>query len=354
MSTCLPTLCAPGLPDVERAQAPGGFTWWYVDLVDERGDGLVVIVALGLPFLPGYASAARAARPQRAIERPSVCVSHVVGGRLAFWALHETDPAKVDWRPGSVRLGDQTVDVALGADTVRFEAHLAGELPGAPWSLSLTIEGPRRKPTPGEPVRAAHEWSVMTVMARGTARLSVAGRETLLEGRAYLDRNAGDGTLEALDVARWSWGRLAFPDRERIWYEAVDRSGVARSLALSITGDGVCTLERDGVVPTGVRHGWWALPCPASVQVDEGLRVDLPAPLDDSPFYARFRVDADDSGAIGRGFAEVCVPGRIDAAWFRPLLSMTVCHDHAPAANSMWLPLFGGPREGRLQRLVGW
>lgn len=351
MSTCLPTLCAAGPTDPARAEAEGGFTWWYVDLVDARGDGLVVIVALGLPFLPGYASAAREGRAPRAVERPSVCVAHVQGGRLAFWALHETDPARVVWGPKRALLGDNTFLVGVdGGASVR--AALGGELPGARWSLVLEVDGPLRRSAPGEPDRAEHEWSVLTAVARGRARLVVDGVETVIEGRAYVDRNAGSGSLEALDVARWSWGRLAFPGRERIWYEATDRAGEHRSMALTVARDGTTLLVRGGVRTSGRRFGVWGLPAPARVEAGD-LRVSFPAALDDSPFYARYRVDAEERGQVGRGFAEVCVPSRIDSAWFRPLLSMTVCRDHQREANSFWLPLFGGPRQGRLQRLVG-
>ncbi|MCA9492057.1 MAG: hypothetical protein KC621_19125, partial [Myxococcales bacterium] len=150
MTTCLPTLCAAGPTDPTRAEAKGGFTWWYADLVDARGDGLVVIVALGLPFLPGYASAAREGRAPAAVERPSVCVAHVQGGRLAFWALHETDPARVVWEPTRALLGDNALRVGVdGGASLR--AALGGELPGARWSLALEVDGPLRRSSPGEP-----------------------------------------------------------------------------------------------------------------------------------------------------------------------------------------------------------
>jgi len=45
--------------DRRLLEAPGGFAWWYLDALDARGDGLVVIWSFGLPFLPGYRSASR-------------------------------------------------------------------------------------------------------------------------------------------------------------------------------------------------------------------------------------------------------------------------------------------------------
>jgi len=44
-------------PDPAVLRSPGGFTWFYVDLVDGQGRGATVIWSWGLPFLPGYARA---------------------------------------------------------------------------------------------------------------------------------------------------------------------------------------------------------------------------------------------------------------------------------------------------------
>lgn len=349
--SALPTLVAPGLPTRDRSQAAGGFAWWYVDLVDDHGDGMVFIVGLGLPFLPGYASSARAGRAPPAAERPSVCVAHVRGGRLAFWALHERDPRRLEWSPGRAVMGDDHLDVRVEGGRLRLSARLSGALPGSPWSAELDVDGPLRRPSPGEPPEAKHEWTVMTAVARGRATLTAGGESVTLEGRAYVDRNGGDGALDSFGLAWWTWGRLAFPGRERIWYSARDTSGSERSMALTIAANGVTTVEREGVRCEGARYGRWGLARPAAVQVDDGLRVSLPGPIDDSPFYARLRIDAEESGQTGRGFAEVCRTDRIDAAWFRPLVAMTICHDHRP--DSMWLPLFGGPQTGRFGRLVG-
>jgi hypothetical protein len=87
------SLCsADRAPDPAVLRNPGGFTWFYVDLVDEQGRGATLIWSWGLPFLPGYAKAARAGHPQLPIERPSVNLVVYEGGREIFYLLSELPP----------------------------------------------------------------------------------------------------------------------------------------------------------------------------------------------------------------------------------------------------------------------
>ena len=59
-------------PDPAVLRSPGGFTWFYVDLVDDHGRAATLIWSWGLPFLPGYAQSARTGRPRLPLQRPSV------------------------------------------------------------------------------------------------------------------------------------------------------------------------------------------------------------------------------------------------------------------------------------------
>jgi hypothetical protein len=72
--------------------------------------------------------------------------------------------------------------------------------------------------------------------------------------------------------------------------------------------------------------------------------------VDEGPFYLRFLVDAATrENQRGRGIAEQVAPEQVDRSWQRPFIRMRT---HATAApNSIWLPLFSGPREGRSRRL---
>ncbi|HQE16629.1 MAG TPA: hypothetical protein PLD01_16380, partial [Mycobacterium sp.] len=91
-------LCSTELaPDPGVLESPGGFTWFYVDLVDERGCGATVIWSWGLPFLPGYAHAARIGRPERPIDRPSVNVAVYGPDGERFYLLTEIPPDACSW-----------------------------------------------------------------------------------------------------------------------------------------------------------------------------------------------------------------------------------------------------------------
>ena len=65
----------PRFPAPEALTAPGGFVWWYLDLTDGAGNGVVLIWSFGLPFLPGYADAARKGQGQSPASRPSLNVA---------------------------------------------------------------------------------------------------------------------------------------------------------------------------------------------------------------------------------------------------------------------------------------
>jgi hypothetical protein len=56
------------------------------------------------------------------------------------------------------------------------------------------------------------------------------------------------------------------------------------------------------------------------------------------------------AGELALGWSELCRPDRVDLAPHRPFVKMRV--HRAAGPNSIWLPLFTGPRSGRVSRLV--
>jgi hypothetical protein len=354
-------------------EQPGGFVWWYLDMVDESGDGLVLIWSFGLPFLPGYASAARRGAAPRPCERPSLNLSIYRGGELDFYLLQEFEAGDAIWEEGGDvwRFGGSELRAGLEDGVRTLEADLDCEVPGSDGRLrgSVRVEGPACSPSRGEPLTLpVHDWTPLMGPGRGEADLSVdtpdgpgeserGEAEYSLRGRAYHDRNGGRKPQHELGMEHWLWGRVPLPDEERIFYLMWPHNGGApQALGLEIDRAGTIHRRRDLTLELGApRFGRAGMPYWKSLHLrSEGrpwLDVRYTDVLDDGPFYLRFLIEAEAAkGATARGLAEACRPDRVDRDLMRPLVRMRV--HRVDGKNSMWLPLFTGPKRGRLRRLV--
>ncbi|MEM6789425.1 MAG: hypothetical protein AAF928_00200 [Myxococcota bacterium] len=361
-------------PTLERTlTSEGGFVWWYVDLVDDRGDGAVLIWSYGLPFLPG------ARRRPAPASRPGINLVTYEGGRATGYVLQQLPPEHVRWRPGSTswRVGDSTLDAEVTADRVTLTGALDIALPspGGRWRGSLDVTGPRcrmaRPSSSQERARPAsveeraddpegsHGWSPFTCFAEGRLELEdPTGRRFSVAGRAYFDTNASAKPLDQLGIEDWRWGRYAFADHELIYYlvwpEGRDQPAV--HLLLRVDGDGTvaelgvreCRLER----PRRNRYGL-TYPRHLRIEAHDGTVITIAHRhvVDEGPFYLRFISEGryEGSGECAVGVAERVVPARVDRPWQRPFVAMR--RHLADGDNSMWLPLFSGPRDQRWRRL---
>ena len=110
--------------DAHALATAGGFGWWYADIVDADGNGVVVIAAEGLPFLPGIASSARAGRPVLPTSRPSLLVAVYEQGICTFYGLREllgrTDlPGRLQGACADLEGGHEEV-LVFGDSTLRL------------------------------------------------------------------------------------------------------------------------------------------------------------------------------------------------------------------------------------------
>lgn len=360
------TLTAPDrLLDRELAFAPGGFAWWYADLLDEERNGLVLIWSFGLPFLPGYLGAARAGRPERPIDRPSLNLVLYERGRPTFYALQEHDPADAEWSPDGTRFrfGRSVLESRVEGRRRVLHAELDQPIPGTTERLRGTIhvDGPARALAGVEPREIDsrfHDWTPLTAVAFGEARLSVGRRDVRIRGRAYHDRNGSRTPFDRLGIAEWVWGRAALPERELLWYLLWPARGdrAATFLGAEILADGTTRLL-DGlrVRASEERRARFGMRYAERLELLDGERpwlvVHSEPPVDDGPFYLRSFVRAiAPSGEIAHGTGEVCVPSRVDQPLERPFVRMRVQRVGAP--SSRWLPLFAGPSDDRLRRLA--
>ena len=361
---------ADRVPDRAVLQSPGGFTWFYVDLVDGNGGGATVIWSWGLPFLPGYASAARDGRPQLPLDRPSVNVVVYGGGRERFYLLSELAPEHCHWSDDgrSWRLGDSTFTwtdtpgADGGAPTRALDAALDLALPtGGRATGRLRLAGPlRREPSAiADPAGGCtHEWAPMIAASRGCLELNTPDGTIRVKGRGYHDRNSATKPLQALGIDSWWWGRLALSGRDLIFYRLVpSQPGAApRDLVIEFAEDGTARVHENAGLRLGrMRRSGWGLQWPDSAAFTDldgrPVRVEVTAVPEKGPFYQRYLLHGHCDGEDGYGIGETLVPGRVDTDLLRPLVRMRVHRQNGP--NSMWLPLFSGDSGGRWARLLG-
>jgi len=336
---------------------PGGFGWWYGDLLDADQSGVVIIASFGLPFLPGVASSARAGRAELPGQRPSLNLALYERGRLSTYLLEEVDPEDAEWLADEdgCRIGRSRVVSELAGGRRTLRATIDTALPGSTERItgSVTIEGPvvhtAAAPAPAD---ARHAWTPLAVGATGTAELRRGDTPLMsVRGRAYHDRNRSDVPLDDLGIRHWLWGRVPDGERDHVYYLLWPSNGGAPvAWWLTIAADGSLTTRQAEVELSGWRltrylASWWRR---LELTDADGhtLQVDVERLVDNGPFYQRFVVRTP-GGAPG--FGERVIPGRIDAALIRPFVRMSVWPAHH---RSFLAPWFLGPRQDRLRRLI--
>lgn len=345
--------------DPSLLDARGGFAWWYLDHVDDRGDGLVLVWSFGLPFLPDYTGAAREGRGQPARQRPSLNLVLYEAGRPSFYLLQEYAPDACEWAPDRWRFGDTRLRLERDPRRTRLVADLDCPLPRSADRLTgrVLVEGPAVTPKGAPPPRdRAHEWSPVLGPAHLQADLRLGRQPVMRRGAAYHDRNGGTHPLDQLGIDRWTWGRWIDEAGTHIFYVLwpEDAPDAPWAWRVDITPDGAATVRRDLTVTTSswsrARYGMpYARQLELQTAEGEAWSVHTRHVVDDGPFYLRTMVTR--AGAPRLGVGEWVIPRRLDLGWQRPFIRMRVHNTAAP--NSMWLPLFSGPRRGRLRRLIG-
>jgi hypothetical protein len=330
---------ATGAP---RARVDTGFSWQYLDLVDPAGDGLVLIWAHALPFVPGTVAAERDGRPLDPAASPSLCVAVYQGGRCTFYALQALDPRDVR--------GDTWAGSRFSGVPGAMHIELDLEVPGGE-RLTGCIH------TEGSPVQLAgrggspHRWAPLAI-GSGRAELRCGALRVDLDGRAYHDTNSSTAGLTSLGIRRWIWGRVPHPHGESVHYllESNDPLEPTQHHLLDIDRSGRVEARRVPATWGPDRRGAWGLSAPRELRVD-GRRVEHVRALEDGPFYQRWQLRAEDpSGVMRAGVGEVVDVTRMDRAPFGPLVGMAV---HRPSGSSSpFVPLFCGPSRGRFVRLL--
>ncbi|MEO1268371.1 MAG: hypothetical protein AAFX99_09745 [Myxococcota bacterium] len=339
--------------------APGGFAWWYLEMLDAQQNGLVLIWAFGLPFIPGYTSDARKGTPQRPIDRPCLVLSLYEKGRPSFYTFHEFAPEEASW-DGANRwtFGDTVIERQDVGDQRIVTAHLNCPVVSCQAPIQGTIQVSGVIPVPPKRAEAEppeHIWTPLAYPARGHAVLQLEDQPPwVMEGPAYHDRNGSHKGLHALGIQTWLWGHASLDDQERVVYLLwPEGSRTPQVLGFEIDLQGQLTERHDLTAwLSPQRRTSFGMPTWDRLEVRDGygtwLAMRMDQTLDHGPFYLRYTTTVENGHDLP-GTAEIIVPERIDLMRHRFMVKMRVAQ---PDHNSFWLPLFQGPRRGRVQRLV--
>lgn len=332
-------------PTPDLLATVGAFAWWYVDLLDEEGSGFVLVWSFGLPFLPG--------EPRRPAERPSVNLVIYEAGRPTFYLLEELRPDDVQKGSGYYRFGRSLFASRTFSGHRYLRIHLDCSIPNSRRRLHGDVELVGVVPSGGRTSNADHSWTPLTGAAPCHARFDTGHSVMTFDGFAYHDRNDSLRPLDALGIDRWTWGRHAGREGALIYYVLWPEGDEPPTpLAVEIAPSGECTLRSDlEVREESIRLGLYGMDYADRIELFDGGSLYLSAKttrlVEDGPFYLRTIVQI--GGATGIG--EWVRPHRIRRRWHQPLVEMRVHRPGRP--NSIWLPLFTGPRRGRISRFLG-
>ena len=339
----------------ETLDVPGGFAWWYADMVDKNGNGAVCIWSFGLPFLPGYVHADRTDCAPAARQRPSITLSLYKEGKEDFYLFTELSPEDCHWGTDSWVFGDsKAVLDRKGVLTIDLDLPVPGS--NERFSGKMKLTGAIRKGQLGGERSTVHSWEPV-LLGQTEARFDATiGTETrALKGRGYHDRNAGETGLHRLGIERWRWMRLSFPDRDIVLYllDPVG-GGEPREMAFEVNSQGaIRALEIDAIEHESYKIPWvgprWPRLSHVSLKDFPPLKIRHAHLVDTGPFYQRTLLTAEMDGVEAVGVGELVLPNCLDLSRHRWLVRMRV--HNAVGKNSMWLPLFSGPSKGRWKRL---
>ena len=198
-----------------------------------------------------------------------------------------------------------------------------------------------------------HAWTPLTYAAVGTASFHLGSSQMLsLQGDAYFDRNGSEHPLHELGFSSWIWGHSRVGEVERVFFTLRLRDcGSYLPIGFEIDADGTMHQYTDLKVDLiGRRHTLYGMPSWQTIALSRGdqswLELSLNENVELGPFYLRYLV----STPLGsHGSAEIISPDRVDLARHRFAVQMPI--SHGSGDNSVWLPLFQGPKRGRVGRL---
>ena len=287
-----------------------GYRWWYVDGLSDCGRyGVVVIAFIGSVFSPYY-YAARARGRGNPREYCSINVA-LYGPHSNRWAMTERDARSLQQESARLRIGRSGL-LWRGDELVIAVDERSAPLPRrVRGTIRLQARQLFDRPYALDP-HGRHTWQPVAPLAR--VEVDFDRPRIAWQGEGYLDSNAGQRPLER-DFRRWDWCRLGSTAGVRICYDVVGRDDRHRSLALLCSHDGRIVEQESAPRRALGRSGWRIhreTRCPGTARVA--------ATLEDTPFYARSRLQVDDGSRTQPAMHESLSLERFTKPWVRLML----------------------------------
>jgi carotenoid 1,2-hydratase len=266
-------------PRFDRAVAPGGYAWWYIDAISDDGRfGFTVIGFVGSVFSPYYLKSGRG----DPLDHCSINVA-LSGPRGNRWCMAEHGRQGVARArdlfvvgPSGMRWDGQclTIDIAESCAVLPFKVK--GRI--RVWPETMAREGFALDPA------GRHHWRAVAPRAR----VELVMNEPALSwsGHGYWDSNEGSESLEA-GFADWQWSRAHLGRDVAVLYEGVRRDGSRFASALRFDRHGEVQ-EAELPPPARLLPSKWLIG--RATRSDTGAARVRKTWLD-APFYARSLVD---------------------------------------------------------------
>lgn len=336
----------------EVVRQAGGYAWWHLNLLNESGDGLTLSWSFGLPLLSGLR---RGRAPP--LSRPALTLAIHRGGAAAFTLVQELPPDEVDWRPesGYGLFGRSLIALQSDGSNLRLEIALDLELPrSSRLQGKIVAEGPIRFGADDPERPLGHAWVPLMATCPGNARLDGALRFAM-DGRGGLVHSVGTSPIHHLAVSHWDTGHLVMPRHDLMWllHDGVrGQEGTAK--VLDVAEDGRARTVNGPFEILSFKRSWAGLRRPDRWRIHDAegrpIEVSVRAVLESTALSQRLLLTASSGEEQGYGIVELLAPNRLDRLWSRPLMAARV--HRLFGRSSLLLPLFSGPTEGRVRRLL--
>jgi carotenoid 1,2-hydratase len=281
-------------------------------LSDDGRHGITIIALIGSVFSPYYAHARRRGRG----DPENHCALNVAlyGSDRKRWAMTER---------GRGRLVRSASELVIGPSSVRWEQDCLSihinEL-GAP--LPRRVRGivrvhPKALTGHSEQLDGSgrHRWSPIAPESR--VEVDMEQPSLRWSGDGYLDSNSGDEPLES-GFRCWDWSRSKLSRGSAVLYDVTRYDGERMPLALRFDGKGgVEPFEPPPSMPLPSTF-WWRIP--RAAQTETNSTASVIETLEDTPFYARSKVNARLLGEWVTAFHESLSLERFNAGWVQALL----------------------------------